>query len=183
MSKKIICLYGGPCSGKSGIAHELCGLLKKSAFQAEINEEKVKDWIWENRPINQGDQHYIFAKHCKKERDLVRNSIDYIINDCPLLITHYYGLKFDEFERDYNTSRHGLKQHHEFVKFKGYKCEHFFLDRPDHYSEIGRFQTKQESEKIDLEILELLREFNINYQRFQTQKDTASKIYECITKN
>lgn len=183
MKKTIVCLYGGPGSGKSSTAYSLCGLMKKKNHEVEINSEYIKKWIWEGRKVNHGDQHYLFAKHAKKERDLIRNNLEFIVNDSPLLLTHYYGKKFDDFERDFNTSEHSLKQHHAFCKKSGYRCEHFFLERPENYSELGRLQTKEEAEFIDFEILEVLQEFGIDFQRFQTNNTTAEDIYEYLIKN
>src|SRR3990167_3023132 len=101
--KKIICLYGGPGSGKSTMAALLFGKIKQLGFNCELNREYIKEWYWEKRQIQPGDQTYFFAKMSRRERTYILNNLDFIITDSPLIITHFYGLKYDEMEQKYNT--------------------------------------------------------------------------------
>ena len=163
MPKKIICLYGGPGSGKSTTAAGLFHELKMQGFNCEMNREYIKDWVWEGRKPDEGDQTYFFAKQSRKERILIRNGLDYIITDSPLILTHFYGLKYDWMEQNFNTSEIMLKHHHEFCKRYGYKVEHFILQRTKDYNPAGRNQSEELAKSFDSEIQTLLDTKGIKY--------------------
>ena len=78
--KKIVCLYGGPGSGKSTTCAGLFYKLKLLGYNGEMLREYVKDWVWEGRKIHPGDQPYFFAKQSRKERIYVNNDLDFIVS-------------------------------------------------------------------------------------------------------
>jgi hypothetical protein len=162
--KKIICLYGGPGSGKSTTCAGLFYHLKLTNFNAEMNREYIKDWVWEKRKAKDGDQTYFFAKQARKERLYMENGMDYIVTDSPLVLTHFYGLKYDQFERLNNTSLMMLRNHHEICKSLGYKVEHYFLNRVKPYQPAGRFQPLEEAKELDIEIKSMLNSLNIKFK-------------------
>lgn len=174
--KKIICLYGGPGAGKSTIAAEVFCLLKKQNFNCEMNREYVKEWVWEGRSIKEGDQTYFFAKQSRKERQYIEQKLDFIITDSPLILTHFYGLKYDPMERECNTSLIMLQHHHVFCKKHGYKVEHFFIKRKEQYNPSGRMQTEEEAKAYDLEIRQLLTSLDIKL----TDVSSAEEIVKTL---
>lgn len=174
--KKIICLYGGPGSSKSTICAGLYYRLKLLGYNCEMNREYIKEWIWEDRDIKEGDQSYFFAKQARKERVYIMNGMDFIITDSPLILTHFYGLKSDPFEQKYNTSIQMLRNHHGFCRDHGYKVEHFFLNRPNSYNESGRLQSLDEARKCDIEIAAMLDDFKISYESIDCNDDTVDVI-------
>jgi hypothetical protein len=163
--KKVICLYGGPCSGKTTTAAGLFYHLKMMGYNCELNLEYVKNWIWEGREKEEGDQTYFFAKQSRKERVLMRNNLDFIITDSPLILTHFYGLQYDWMEQNFNTSEIMLKHHHEFCKKHGYTVEHFLLERSSEYNPTGRDQDEAEAKLFDIKIRELLDSKKIRYTK------------------
>lgn len=178
--KKIICLYGGPGSGKSTTAAGLFCELKRSGFNTELNRGFVKDWCWEGRDILPGDQTYIFAKQSRKERLYIEQNVEVIVNDSPLLLTHFYGLKYDWLEQACNTSKTMLEHHHHFCKYKGYSVDHYFLTRGHPYKQEGRYQTEEEGIKIDEELKRMLNDLHIRYTLLED--NSIFKIIEDIKK-
>lgn len=174
--KKIICLYGGPGAGKSTLAAELFVILKKMKFNCEMNREYVKEWVWEGRKVKEGDQTYFFAKQSRKERQYIEQSLDFIITDSPLVLTHFYGLKYDPMERECNTSLIMLKHHHIFCQKNGYKVEHYFVKRKEHYNPSGRNQTEEEAKQYDTEIRELLASLNIRLTDISTAQEIVDQL-------
>lgn len=164
MVKKIICLYGGPSSGKSTTCAGLYYKLKMMGYECEMNREYIKDWVFEGRTPSSGDQSYFFAKMARKERIYINQNLDFIITDSPLILTHFYGMKYDELEQLTNTSLMMLKHHHQFCKQHGYKVDHFFIVRDKPYSTCGRYQNEEEAKKCDDEIKELLLSMNIFHE-------------------
>jgi len=180
MNKKIICLWGGPGTGKSTTCAGLFNLLKKNNFDAEMNREYVKDWVWEGRKIHEGDQVYITAKQAKKEATYIRSNVDFIITDSPLALCSFYGSKFDKYEQEFEASRQILKQHHSLCKDYGYKIEHFLLTRQKSYNPKGRLQDEQTAKAFDTEIEIFLNNYPIKYTKLIASKDVEQDIFNLI---
>lgn len=161
--KRIICLYGGPGVGKSTTCAGLFYKLKLTGYDAEMNREYIKDWIWEDRKIKEGDQPYFFAKQARKERVYMQAGLEFIITDSPLVLTHFYGMKYDEFEQKYNTSLNMLKNHHKVCQDLGYKIDHYVLERVKAYNPNGRYQSQKTAASFDEEIKSLLNSLGIKY--------------------
>jgi len=179
--KRIICLYGGPGAGKSTLAAELYTILKKAGHNCELNREYVKEWVWEGRKIKEGDQTYFFAKQSRKERQYIEQNLDFIITDSPLVLTHFYGLKYDPMERECNTSLIMLQHHHIFCKKRGYKVDHFFVKRNGAYNTAGRYQSEEEATSYDIEIRQLLASLNIKLDDVSNVQDILNILnIDCI---
>lgn len=175
-TKRVICLYGGPGAGKSTVCAGLFYHLKMNGYNAEMNREYVKDWAWEKRQIKQGDQSYFFAKQSRKERLYINNELDFIVTDSPLILTHFYGLKYDTYEQKYNTSLMMLKNHHEFCIENGYKVDHFFVKRAKNYNPSGRFQDEDTAKQYDGEIKKFLDDLGIKYNTVRADGTAVETI-------
>lgn len=174
--KRIICLFGGPGIGKSTVCAGLFYKLKMDGFDCEMNREYIKDWVWENRKIQDGDQPYFFAKQARKERIYMQANLDFIITDSPLVLTHFYGMKYDEVEQKYNTSLNMLKNHHKICQDFGYKIDHYLLTRKKEYNPNGRMQTAKEASQFDLEIKNMLDSLNIKYTEIDGDENAVDNI-------
>lgn len=182
-TKRIICLYGGPGSGKSTTCAGLFYKLKLAGFNCEMNREYVKEWVWEKRAIKDGDQTYFFAKQARKERLYIQQDLDFVITDSPLILTHFYGMIYDPVEQKYNTSLHMLKNHHGFCKDMGYKTDHIFLTRAKPYNASGRNQTESEAQDFDVEIKIMLRTMNISFTEVPGNEQAVDSIVEILRNN
>lgn len=178
---RIIALYGGPGCGKSTICAGLFYKLKLMGYECEMNREYIKDWIFQNKQPIHGDQSYFFAKMSRKERIYMANNLDFIITDSPLILTHFYGLRYDKFEQLFNTSLSMLKNHHSICKENGYKVDHFLLKRVKPYSALGRLQTEEEAKLIDLEIEEMLKSFGIKYTEVDGDEGAVDSIINIMS--
>lgn len=167
-TKRIICLYGGPGCGKSTLSAGIFYKLKTLGYNCEMNREYVKDWVWEERGIRPGDQTYFFSKQARNERIFMENNLDFIVTDSPLLLTHFYGLKYDMFEQQSNTSLIMLKHHHSVCKHYGYKVDHFLLSRHKKYNPAGRNQDEETAKQFDVEIQGMLDKLGIKYTQVST---------------
>ena len=181
-TKRIICLYGGPGCGKSTTCAGLFYKLKLLDYNCEMNREYIKEWVWEGRTPLEGDQTYFFSKSSRAERIYIKNNLDFIITDSPLILTHFYGLKNDPFEQKYNTSLNMLKNHHDFCKEHGYKTEHFFLQRTKQYNQSGRFEDEHTANEYDKEILKMLNTFNIKYDIITANENSVDIIMDKLIK-
>jgi hypothetical protein len=178
--KKIICLYGGPGSGKTTTMAGTFALLKNMGYNCEMIPEYVKNWVWEGRDIKPGDQTYFFAKQSRLERVFIMNNMDFIITDSPLILTHFYGLKYDIYEQRRNTSAIMLEHHHEFTKDHGYKVEHIFMNRIKAYNPAGRYQDESGAIDIDGELKTFLNNFPLKYHTVDGNGQSPQKIIELL---
>jgi hypothetical protein len=178
--KKIICLYGGPGSGKSTTCAGVFYKLKLMNYNGEMNREYVKDWVWEDRKIQVGDQPYFFSKMARKERMYMKQKLDFIVTDSPLILTHFYGLKYDEYEQKFNTSLNMLKNHHEICIGEGYKTEHFYLNRVKPYQPAGRQQTEDVAKNIDVEIKDMLKKIGIKFMELPGDEKAVDVIVNSL---
>lgn len=177
-TKRIICLYGGPSSGKSTTCAGLFYKLKLAGYECEMNREYIKEWVWEGRHPSPGDQSYFFAKMARKERIYMANKLDFIISDSPLILCHYYGMQTDVFEQQFNTSLAMLRNHHQICKANGYKTDHFFIERAKPYSPLGRYEDEAGAVARDSGIKEMLDSLGIKYTTVLGDKDCAEKIID-----
>lgn len=175
--KKIICLYGGPGIGKSTTMAGIFFKLKCAGMSGEMNPEYVKNWVWEERPIKPGDQTYFFSKQSRRERSAMENNLDFIVTDSPLILTNFYGLKYDIFEKLSNTSYNMLLNHHEVCKYYGYKVDHYLLTRKKIYDKKGRYQTEDEAIKFDEEIEKMLEDKNIKFEKVESNNSEEAVEY------
>lgn len=153
----VINLIGGPCSGKSTIASGIFYELKKLGINCELALEFAKDKVYEEAFRTMDDQIYIFAKQYHKLWRL-QDKVDVIITDSPLPISLYY-MKEDS------------KYFNQFVveQYNKFDNQLYFIERGEVYQEEGRLQTKEESEQIDKELLQLLEKYKIHYSQIEQQ--------------
>ena len=180
--KKIICLWGGPGTGKSTTAAGIFNLLKKQGFNCEMNREYIKDWVWEKRNILSGDQVYITAKQARKETIYMRQGLDFIITDSPLALTSFYGDKYDKYEKEFSACKAIVKQHHNVCKDLGYKVEHYFLVRTKNYNPSGRREDETTAKLYDEEIKTFLDTYPINYKIINCDNGVENSIIQDLLK-
>lgn len=180
MSKRIVCLYGGPGLGKSTTCAGVFYQLKQKGYRCEMNREYVKEWVWEGRKIKPGDQTYFFAKAARKERQYMEAGLDFIITDSPLILTHLYGTLYDTFEQEYNTSLKMLEQHHAICRHYGYKVDHFLLKRSKTYEPLGRNENEEQAKDIDGLCIDLLKQRHIRFTEI-SGSDPVADILTCLS--
>lgn len=144
-----ICLYGGPGTGKSTTSSNLFAYFKRLCvdgerdLQLELIQEYIKTWAWEGRYPQGFDQNYIFAKQQRREEIPLRNGVNHIFTDSPLLLGASYAKRYDV------KSWPALIQMAELHE-EAYPGLHIFLERGDRpYIDKGRYMDKEEALKMD----------------------------------
>lgn len=182
--KKIICLWGGPGTGKSTTCSGIFNKLKKLNYNCEMNTEYIKDWVWEKRTILPGDQVYITAKQARKEIIYMRQNLDFIVTDSPLALTSFYGDQYDKYEQQHSACKHIIKQHYNICKDLGYKIDHFFLIRTKEYNTKGRNENEKTAIEYDKKIEVFLKSYPINYKKLLCDDKVEENIIkEVLDKN
>jgi nicotinamide riboside kinase len=169
-------LYAGPGNAKSTLAAYLYAQLKIKDCNVELVREFVKEFVYLKIRIESFDQLFIFANQIRQEDLVLRNGVDFIVTDCPVMLgiayCKHYGLHgwqgLEIIEQDFE---------------KKYPSLNILLKRsPDiPYKEFGRFQNKEEALKVDNLIHRLLKETKREY--FEFFPNQFDDIMTCIDKH
>lgn len=164
----VVNLIGGPGSGKSTTAAGLFYNLKKFGINCEMALEYAKDKIYEESFKTMDDQLYIFGKQYHRMWRL-KNLVDVIITDSPLLLSIYYNKTKSNYFEDLI-----VEQYHKFNNML------YILKRDNiEFKQEGRIQNEEESRHIDMEIKNILDRNNIKYIEISTL-DAIEKITEDV---
>lgn len=148
----VVNFFGGPSCGKSTSAAGLFFLLKLHNINAELVTELAKDFTWEHRFKTLKNQYYIWGKQYHRLWR-VKNEVDIIITDSPILNSLVYG------EEKPNSFYDLVK-----ASFNEFNNLNFFIKRFKQYNTKGRSQTEEEAIQLDKNILSILDNNNIKYE-------------------
>ena len=163
----VINLFSGPGVGKSTTAARVFAELKLQGINCEMALEFAKDKVWEESFKTMDDQIYIFGKQFHKIWRL-KDKVDVIICDSPLPNSIIY-------DKENSETFHKLIME-QFNKFNNLN---FVLERSTEYQKEGRMQTEEEAKQIDKNVLEMLNQYNIQYQSLAID-NAYKKIVETI---
>lgn len=137
-------LLGQPGTGKSTTMADLFCTLKYSGSEVEMCPEWIKKWAWEGRKVTKYDQVYIMSKEMSQQSRLF-GKVDYAISDSPIFLSAFYQQYY--YGDNYLTSV--VENFYRMAEEDGVKFYNFFLKRNKPYNPKGRYQTEEESDKID----------------------------------
>lgn len=168
---KVINLFGGPGAGKSTNAAELFSLMKKMGINCELVPEFAKDLTWANRHEELENQVYVFGKQQHRMHRLM-GKVDWIVTDAPYILSNVYTpshypnsfqqLVYDMWNKDDNRN--------------------FLLVRQKNYQEVGRNQTKEQAEEIDVAVKTMLDKWEIEYS-IENGNTAAQDIFRLFKNN
>ena len=164
----VINLMGGPGSGKSTAASGIFYRLKKMGVNCELALEFAKDKVWEEAFRTMDDQLYILAKQYHKLWRL-RDKVDVIITDSPLLVSIFYNKTPSKYFNDFVIEQ-----------FNSFDNMTYFIERPDHYQQSGRIQNEEESKEIDITLKNIMDEYNVDYKVYSCN-DAVNRIVADIS--
>lgn len=168
---KVVNFYGGPGTGKSTMAASVFAELKWRGYNVELVTEFAKDLVWEKRFNTLDDQIYIFGKQYHKLYRL-RDQVDFIITDSPLLLSLHYGAKLPDSFLDMVLET-----------YESFDNVDIFLEREKDYNPAGRYQTKEEAKAIDDKMQHLLRNYSSNgYYTVAGIRESVDYICDVILK-
>jgi hypothetical protein len=164
----VINLFAGPGAGKSTTAAGVFCLLKLHGINAELITEFAKDLTWEKRERTLDNQLYVFAKQYHRMWR-VKDQVEVMITDSPLLLSLAYGLS---------------GKHEELVldTFNQFSNMNFFIRRLKKYNPSGRNQTEGEAKTLDGVIAELLKYHRIFYTEVEGSLNAINFIMTAVLK-
>lgn len=146
MKKTIVCLYGGPGSGKSTTAAGLFYQAKLAGVNAELVREYAKELVWEWGEIIPEHQEQLATEQARRE-EILHSQVDLIITDSPLRLGLYYEDRYTpapvpEFAEVLEYVEGNAAKH-------GYTYLHVMLTRVKTYEPKGRLHNREEAIAID----------------------------------
>lgn len=171
-----ISLWGAPGTGKSVLSAWLFASLKIAGYDIQFVEEQVKKWAFQKRPILSFDQIFLTASQVSSEDELLRSGVQYIITDCPIMISYFYSRRN---KLDYAPLILELGRHVEKV----YPSINILLERDVPYQTNGRYETEEQAKVLDVEMLDFLKKeykdlIITSPRKKEELLDTISKILE-----
>jgi len=172
---KVINLFAGPGVGKSTTAAMMYSMMKMRGDNVELVTEYAKELVYGDRMDSMcTQQEYILTEQNYRQHRL-RDKVDYIITDSPLLLGLVYVNQetypiFDEFKQ-FNIATFNL-----------YENINIYLNRTStiKYQENGRYQTYIEAIEKDQEIKDLLDTNNIDYHTVNIGPTTSQNVLDIV---
>lgn len=155
---KTICLYGGPCVGKSTEAADLYVQMKRAGYNVELVREVAKKWAWQGREIGPFDQMAILGKQMEEESSLF-GKVEYVITDSPAFLGGIY--LYVNHEKDFMMDT--VKKYYDYCEQKGVIFKNFLIPRAKKYDPKGRYESEFEAEFLDSMIKIQLAKYDINF--------------------
>lgn len=175
----VVSLYGGPGTGKSTSAAHLFAELKMAGVNAELVQEYVKQWAWEDRKPVTLDQFYFFGKQSRKEYSLF-GKVDTVVTDSPVSLCAYYTHLYGSKEQD-SLFQDMTKTYYNMAKNTGNHHVHIWLNRVKAYNPAGRFQTEEQARDIDNDMRNFLtRNVGLEFVEVDGSPDGVKSILEMV---
>jgi len=164
--KRRINLFAGPGAGKSASAANIFSQLKAKHYNIEIICEYVKLWAYQSIPVESFDQVFLLGQQIRQEDVVLRNGVNTVVTDSPLLMYPCYAKKYG-----FKGWRHLLGIVEEFEE--SYPSINIFLirDKNVSYANEGRFHTLSSAIEMDKAIMETIHESEIPYKIFHIGDD------------
>ena len=174
MNKMTICcnLFGSPGSGKSTVAALVFSRLKMLNINSKRVTEFAKDKTWERNFSALSNQVYVFAKQYFR-MDRCADQVDVIITDSPLALSPYYNKDPDIHKP---LCELAVRIANKFNNLN------YFIKRVKKYNPIGRNQTEAESDKIAIDLKNMLKDYDIPYTEVNGDLMSADIIVNDILK-
>lgn len=179
MKTIVINLLGAAGSGKSSLAGELFGKLKKAGYNCEYVQEFVKKSVYEGNSAVLKNQLFVLANQYYNI-DLLRDKVDIIITDSPLLLSIFYNKYFDKSNsfRIPDEIFEGLTMyvHSTFDNLN------YFIKRNHEYKREGRYQDETRAREEEKILENLMDNVGIEVKHLLSTDDCASIIMEDVKK-
>lgn len=173
---KVVNFISGPSVGKSLLSALVYAELKMLHKSAEIVPEVAKWLIYRGEIDKLNDQYYVSSEQYKQFKAL-DGKVEYIIGDSGILTGLYYN-------RAYKSNMSDVKKTEELILAKNNEFNNIYVyvernsDFP--FEKEGRVHTEEESKIVDIELKDMLKEFNIPYKSFLSHRDSVRGIVDYI---
>lgn len=167
----VVNLLGEPGCGKSTAATYIFSMLKMLGINCEYVSEFVKDKVYEENETVPKYQEYVFGKQSFR-LDRVKDKVDVIITDSPLILSALYNTD-EVLGEDFNNVV--------VRKFNSFDNYNILLTRHHEYVEDGRFHNEKQAIDLRTNLINMLEKYNIEYEVRDSDMEEYNKlIYDII---
>ena len=168
----IVNFFGPPGAGKSTGAAYVFSLLKMNGVNCELVTEYAKDAVWEkNTTVLKNQVKILGEQYLRLTR--CENEVDVIVTDSPLLNSSFYNRK-EDISEPFNALVLTL--------FNQSQNINYYIRRVRPYVQEGRTQTEAESDRVAVQIKEMLNKEEIPYEEYPGDIKSYEKIAQEIIK-
>lgn len=167
----VVNFFGGPGCGKSTLAYELVGKLKRNDFKAELVVEHAK-WLTYSHNMRELNNQVCLLSQDNYRIELLCNQVDIVVLDGSMLNTLAYGT--DELSRKLAVEL-----------YNQYNNIGYVLPRKQAYIKYGRKESKEQAEALDKVIfnsIQFLPEDERRDLRTEAPDTLVEFVYEDVVK-
>lgn len=174
--QKVVNFISGPGVGKSLVSSLVYAELKMKHISTEIIPEYAKWLVYTGNTEALNDQYHVSMEQYNRLK-VLKGKVEYIIGDSGLFTGLYYNRKYTGNHSDKDKTEKMIISHNE-----EFDNIYIYLQRNPAFpfEKNGRVHSEKESKQIDLELLDLLDKYNINYLEVMSDKSSIEKIIEYI---
>ncbi len=173
---KVVNFISGPSVGKSLMSSLVYAELKMLHKSVEIVPEVAKWLIYRGELEKLNDQYYVSSEQYKMIKAL-DGKVEYVIGDSGIFTGMYYN-------RAYKSNMSDIVKTEKMIWAKNNEFDniYIFLERNQEYpfETEGRVHTEEESKVVDIELKEMLKEFNVPYKSVLSYRDNVQEIVDYI---
>ncbi len=179
MKTIVVNLMGAAGSGKSTLATELFARLKRRGYKCEYVDEYAKHLVYENNYERLGNQILVFSNQYFS-MDVIRDKVDIIITDSPLVLSLYYN--------NVDKKVNHLRLPDDLLKEVVMHCYgtfdnlNYFIVRNHEYKKEGRYQSEEEARSQEKQLLDMLSNLDLEYEKLLSTDNCADIIMEALDK-
>jgi nicotinamide riboside kinase len=173
---KVVNFISGAGAGKSLISSLVYAELKMMHKSVEIVPEVAKWLIYRGELEKLNDQYYVSSEQYKMIKAL-DGKVEYVIGDSGIFTGMYYN-------RAYKSNMSDIEKVEKMIWTRNNEFQniYIYLERNTEYpfENEGRVHNEEESKVVDIELKEMLKEFNIPYKSVLSHRDNVQEIVDYI---
>lgn len=177
MKTLIVNLLGAAGSGKSTLAAKIFAMLKLKGYNCEYVSEYAKQIVYEENYKKLDNQLLILANQYYN-LDVLRDKVDIIITDSPLLLSVFYNENYNK--KNTNKIPDNIFEKLTMYCYSTFDNLNFFIKRNHLYKKEGRYQTEEQAKVEEGIILDTLKDLKVNVQTLLSTEDCASIIVDKV---
>jgi len=167
----VVNLFGGPGSGKSTTAAGVFHVLKTRGINAELVTEYAKDLTWERRHHALANQPLILGKQFHRLWR-IHEQVEVAITDSPIFL----GIVYNQDKLEHLPSL--IMELHDMFQSVNY----FIRRKNDHFTNVGRNHSLDESIHIDDEIERYLHKYGVEFEDIERDEALEHIVNDLITR-
>ena len=177
MKTIVVNLLGGAGAGKSTVAALVFGQLKKKGVNCELVTEYAKGVVYEENMKRLQNQLYIFSKQYYS-MDMIRDKVNVIITDSPLLLSLYYNRNFgaNNFLRVPDEIFDKLV----LYCYTTFDNLNFYIERNHEYKQEGRYQDETRAKQEEAVIRQMIDGLRIDCEHLLSTDDCVGIIVKAV---